>query len=97
MEYTVKADHRHGPNINVVLCDDNGKRLYDRYVSTDDWGIDPEGVAATLVKYWESELAKAAQAAAIQLEPISEVVVTLTAQEASLKVATMEKTKKDAV
>ena len=82
MNYTAKETYRIGKSVNVCLCDESGTKLYDRYVTTDAWGIDPAEVAAEIISYWEKERAKVPESVIIPEVPIE---VTMTSSEALVK------------
>lgn len=82
-EYIVKENHRTGKSVSVDLILD-GVKVYDRYVSTDAWGIDPDEVAAELISYWDKECAKVPEDVVTPEIPIE---VSMTSEAAIIKKA----------
>ena len=80
-EYKVKENHRIGKSVNLDLILD-GVKVYDRYVSTDAWGVDPDEVAAELIAYWDKECAKKPEECIIPDVPIE---VSMTSEAAIVK------------
>ena len=80
-DYKVKENHRIGKSVNVCLYVDD-KVVYDRYVSTGAWGIDPDEVTAEIIAYWEKETSKIPDSVIITEAPVE---VIMTSDEALVK------------